>query len=230
MMMLRSSFLSFILILSSFSASTQAALFLDQEKSPYSVLLRGKVLGGGVLEDYKNLNYTIGVEQRFLNYHSVGVDYVYMRGRAEYESQDTITHEYYDNGFCDFDRRHYLLVDYRFYFNFFQKSTRWLPYFNIVSKFGKREMWYQYRSILSRTAPYFHQSSFQEVGLAIGSHISFDYENLLFDFSIGCLRSYSQVHFQDLTMNPEINEFGVDPLRPWKLHARINLSWYLFRL
>ena len=208
----------------------QDSLYLDQFDSPYSLSIRGKVLGGGVLEDFKNLNYTIGIEQRFLKNHAVGVDYVFMRGRAEYESYDSVMQTYADNGYSDFDRRQYLLIDYRYYFNHFKRPCRWLPYANILTKLGKREMWYQYRSIFKRQADYFHISNFQEVGLAVGTHISFNYDRLVFDASLGVLRSFAAIEYEDLSFNSQINEFGLNPLRPWKMHARVNLSWYLFRL
>jgi hypothetical protein len=190
-------------------------------------MARGKALGGFLFEDLFHLNLTSGAEFRFLNYHSIGVDYVYFRNRGEEESYDSTLMEYVDNGFNYFDKRIYALIDYRFYFNFFKKKpTRFLPYFNIITKFGLQTKWYQEGSWFKRTAPLYYKANFSEYGMAFGSHIILSEGKWGVDINIGAIHKSSGVIFEIDNDQSIINEHFIT--KGWSPHMRINLYVYLF--
>ncbi|MEZ4923163.1 MAG: hypothetical protein R2780_08350 [Crocinitomicaceae bacterium] len=209
-------------------SEAQGPLFWDNDDIKIGVSARGKALAGQFFEDVLHMNLTAGGEIRFFNYHAFGVDFVFFRNRVEEESQDTITHEYYDNGWSDFDRRKYFLFDYRFYFNFIPKmNSVAVPYLNLLTKQGYRTMWYQKHNIFNRQVPYYHYSTFQEFGIALGCH--FHNEGPFgADVSFGALRNYVQLNYEhDFLQGGESGFFG-DISKPWKFHMRLNLFFNIF--
>jgi hypothetical protein len=194
-------------------------------------MLRGKVIAGGILEDSKHANLTAGLEFRFRNYHAIGIDYVFFRNKYEEEAYDSLSGYYQDNGYTFTEKRRYLIIDYRFYFNFFKSATTILPYLNVFTKQGYQTHWYQYRSNFKRIEPLTHESLIQEYGFAIGSHwgTSMSDGRFGFDTSIGIIYNDSKLLFQNTNYSYIIDEFQSDPFRKWKMHIRVNLYYNLFK-
>lgn len=218
-----------LLLLLSFNAKGQNSFpnMYDRSDYRFGTIVRGKAIGFQILEDVLHLNFTGGLEFRFLNYHSIGVDWVYFRNRFENESYDSLKMEYYDNGFNDFDLRQYALIDYRFYLNFNEECPSIiLPYITLFSKIGERHRWHQYRKIFSRYEPYNFFSSFKEYGIAGGVHIGFGGDSRGgLDINIGLIKAFSKLNYGDTEWQYGSN---FKPER-WKPHMRINFYYNLFK-
>ena len=198
----------------------------EQNDLNFAIIIRGKIIGMQFLEDVLHSNTTAGLEFRFKNYHSIGVDYVYMRHRYEEESYDTLKNEYFDNGFSDFDLREYMLIDYRFYFNFRPKAkSTFLPYISLFTKIGENKKWYQYKKIFSRESPYNFMTKFRDYGIGIGAHLGFLPEGRGgADINIGLVRRFSTLNY-DHSQSPLLFK-----TTSWHPHMRLNLYFNLFKI
>ena len=78
-----------------------------------AIFLRGKAFTSAVIEDAYFQNWNIGVEYRFAEKHSIGLDFVHFRWR--YEEDIYIDGYETGSGPDSFSRRRYLLADYRYY-------------------------------------------------------------------------------------------------------------------
>ena len=218
--------LLFVGLLLGLNSLSQELVIYVQNDLNFSVITRWKILGMQFLEDILHFNTTVGLEFRFLNYHSVGVDYVYMRHRNEEESYDILKDQYYDNGFSDFDLREYMLVDYRFYFNFRPKAkSTFLPYVSLFTKIGESKKWYQYKSIFTRNSSYNFRAKFRDYGIGFGSHLGFLPEGRAgADINIGLVRRFSILNY-----NSSLEE---QPFKTssWHPHMRVNLYFNLFKI
>ncbi|NOQ75471.1 MAG: hypothetical protein GQ574_25910 [Crocinitomix sp.] len=216
----------FIILIANLSFGQTSRPYYQAKKITIAPLIRGKVIGMQLFEDLLHLNYSGGLELRFLNYHSIGADLVYFRNRHENESQDSITNAYFDNGFSDFDRRRYLNLDYRFYLNFWRShNIRLIPYVNLFTKIGDRHQWNQYKNIFSRYEPYNYKANFNKYGFTIGFHLGFGSEGRMgLDFNVGALKANNTLIY---STGDNTNSFVA---KQWNPHARLNLFFYLIDL
>lgn len=220
-----------LLFIFAITSSYSQDLFEDEyTKQPVTLFLRGKVLGSALLEDAFYLNYSIGTEVLLFERHAIGVDYVFTRSRLEEESYNPDTDMSEDNDFSDFYKRQYLNIDYRYYFYLFDWDVN--LYLNAFTKIGEQTKWYQYKSILSRTASYDYRSSFNEYGLAIGTHIPFGSDDKVgLDINLGAVKQYNFVHYG--TEGFQNGGNVTDPVynlkqEIWKPHMRLNLYFRVF--
>ena len=189
----------------------------EKNKVKFGIILRGKVIGGGILEDLTHFNITSGLEFRFLKYHSIGIDYVYLRQRFEEESYDSVSQDYIDNGFSNYSLREYFLVDYRFYINLFPKKNIF-PYISLFTKVGEIKNWYHNKSILGRTGDYNYRAVFNDYGVALGTHIGISPNGRVgLDVNIGAVKRETSV------------AYGTYPSKTWAIHMRLNLYFNLFK-
>ena len=87
----------------------------EDEDNKFQFSIRGKALAGPTSPENKTGQMvTTGIELKFLNFHSIGADYVYFRNAYEHESLSPSGY-YNNNGEFDVTVRRYLILDYRIY-------------------------------------------------------------------------------------------------------------------
>ena len=211
--------LIFIIPLTSFSQ--------DVSDSNKKILLRGKIFASPILEDAFFRNLSIGLEFRFLNQHSIGIDYVHFRFRIE---QDSIVNGIeYTSGPSIYSRRNYLNVDYRFYPFRKRLNGRFDPYVNSFVKIGKRDVWSVDSSLVYANGTerlLAQNSNFTDYGLAVGTRLDFGVKDRFgLDANIGCVKRMSRIWYQKyetydpLTIHEEFNTSD----SKWVIHMRMNL-------
>ncbi len=198
----------------------------EQKDIRFGIMARGKVVGFQFIEDVLHFNTTGGLELRFLNYHSIGADWVYFRIRTENETFDSSKESHYDNGYSDHNLRNYWNFDYRFYGNFWSKTNSTVvPYLSLFTKIGHHYKWNQYKSVFSRYASYNHYSSFKEYGIAAGLHLGFGATGRGgLDVNIGVVKGYYNLHYDLMTSEPNFKR------QRWKPHMRVNFYFNLFKV
>ncbi len=202
----------------------------SENKINNGLLLRGKLLGGFVFEDFWILNGTLGMEYRYNKNFSFGLDFVHIN--------EIFEEEYYPDPINDPDKymeyaqknpRTCLLADFRFYP--LQKSfahKRIKPYLSVFSKYGYIVTWnvpnYRFKEndIVRR------DGVFYDLGVAGGVHLMFNNERFGLDINIGyCQRNQTEdVQYYSTTgINRMVHDQVVIDDR---LAGRLNLYFYLF--
>lgn len=193
------------------------------------LLLRGKVLGGFIIEDIWILNATLGMEYRITKNFSLGLDFVHINEifETEYYPDPQNDPDHYIE-FAQKNPRTCVLADLRFYP--FQKQLSYStvqPYISLFAKYG---------SIITWNVPNypFHENDvvrrdgvFYDLGITGGVHIVFDSERFGLDVNIGyCQRKQLEdVQYYAPTGNTLVYDQLVIKNR---LAGRINLFFYLF--
>ncbi len=181
-------------------------------------MLRGKILAGPTSnENQFGKIWTLGAEFRFFNHHSIGADWVSFHNEYQHESLSAAG--YYENdGTFNVKERTYLLIDYRYYIT--RLLSPIMPYFNVLTKIGHHNEWYDDGQSSGKNIPYKYSAEFNEYGLAVGSHFGFNNTRMGFDVSLGAIRSYRSVKYG----NPYVQHYD------WKFHMRVNFYFNLFKI
>lgn len=199
------------------------------------LLLRGKAFGMFIIEDLFFNNYNLGLEYRFAECHSFGIDYVHFRWRREYD----IYVDGYDSGSGPdaFSRRRYLLVDYRYYpFRRMMPNKGFELYINPFMKLGRRKIWtndpYTYYSDNDLSSIKDQRSDFADYGFAIGTRVDFGSNNRFgMDVNIGAVYRDVSIRYEeqyDYDSETYIERFSGKRYY-WKPHMRLNLYWRFLR-
>lgn len=210
---------------------------ISQEKTytNKSLVLRGKASAFVIIEDQYFRNVNLGLEYRFAEHHSFGVDFVYFRWHYEYDI-------YIDgietgSGPDAYSRRLYSVVDYRYYPFNTKAENRLDPYINVITKMGKRKIWtndpetlYGDNDVSSIRK---QNASFNDYGLAVGLKVKFGTSQRVgLDASIGAIYRESRIHYQekyDYQNTAYVESFsGTSHL--WKPLMRLNIFVKLFTI
>ena len=219
------------LLLASFALSAQEA-----EQSNKSILLRGKASTFFIIEDIYFNNWNIGLEYRFAERHSIGIDFVHFRWRFE--------HDIYIDGMetgygpDSYSRRRYLLVDYRYYpFKGLMNSHKIDPYINPFVKMGRRKVWTNEPNTFYTDNDFMNirnqRSDFTDYGLALGLNYNFtENDRIGLDVNIGAVyRELRILYEEQYDYDTEVfNERFSGNHSYWKFHMRLNLYFKLYKL
>ena len=218
-------------LVSSFSLRAQ-----DDSRSNKSLLLRGKASGFVIIEDVYFTNLNIGLEYRFAERHSFGVDFVHFRWR--YEHDIYIDGMETGSGPDSFSRRQYMLVDYRYYpFRYFMKNFRIDPYVNPFVKMGKRKVWtndpntfFEDNDLSSIRN---QRADFTDYGFALGLRFDFGSRDQFgLDANIGAVYRETRILYEeqfDVSSSQFVERFSGKDVY-WKPHMRLNLFYRLCKM
>lgn len=203
------------------------SLKLQAQETNKSILLRGKASTFFVVEDIFFQNWNIGVEYRFAENHSVGLDFVHFRWRYEQDVYiDDIEMGY---GPDSFSRRRYLLIDYRYYpFRNLMQEKYIDPYLNPFVKVGKRKIWTNDPTVLfgEHDIPMVknHRADFTDYGLALGLRSDFVDRRFGFDVNIGLVYRETRVRYEKRYDFPTdtYSEHSFRKYYNWHPHMRLN--------
>jgi hypothetical protein len=201
-----------------------------------NIQLRGKISSFFIVEDIFFRNANIGLEYRFAQKHSIGIDYVFFRFR--YENDSVVNGIEYGGGYSSYSRRDYLIVDYRYYpFQTINSKKGFDIYFNPFIKVGKRKIWDDtpaaYITEHNFEGIYNQQANFIDQGFAIGYKSS----NLgkknrwFFDMNIGVVYRSSYIKYEDgydyMTNLPYTHANYTST--SWQPHMRINFCYKIIQ-
>ena len=196
----------------------------QNEFSKYAFLIRGKPYAGPTgNENLYGRMFTIGAEFRFQKHHSIGIDWVDFLNHYEFESADSITGYYNNNGTYNITSRRYAIIDYRYYFN--NNGIYPCFYLNAFIKMGNQNRWYWDGTESKLGIPYNTSLEFKEVGLAGGGHFPFTAKDRVgLNLSLGVIRAFHLIKYGGLTTVPNSWNKG------WKPHMRINFYLHFFSI
>lgn len=216
--------LSFLLLIS------VAGQIAAQEIPKHSVLLRGKILPGFVLEDLKQLNITLGVETRITPKQSLGLDCILLWLWDEKDLWDTVTHEELTYGFSQRDFRTVLHFDYRYYFDpQFAQDHHFSLYLSLFNKAGKARVRTEDGYVYERGEQMKSQRHFYDAGLALGIRSgTTELKKFGVDFNLGACKRFEMLESRDIYIdrNTIVSLHNIRSNR-WMPWCRLNLYFYL---
>lgn len=194
------------------------------------LLIRGKILGFVVFEDWWVLNATAGAEFRFTKNFSVGFDFVHIQNIYEQEDYyDSLNPEKYRE-YAQKNKRNCLLVDLRMYP--FQKlfyGKKLKPYLSAFGKFGGAHQYAKIEWKFLEGDVVRQNEDFYDIGITAGAHLNFENRIGGLDFNIGYCRRFITENVEYYSSNGS-NRFVFDQkVNKDKLAGRVNLYLYLWR-
>lgn len=191
------------------------------------LLIRGKVLGGFIIEDWWILNTTAGLEYRFHKNFSIGADFVHVNEIFEKEHYyDSTNRDLYDE-YAQKNPRTCLLTDIRFYpFQKFFNGSIIKPYIAAFSKIGNIRTWCVPGYVFSPDDIVRRRGTFYDLGITGGIHFDFDGGGI--DFNIGYCRRFetADIEYYENDGSNRLEE-KVYSERD-RLAGRLNLYFFLF--
>lgn len=235
--MTKSSLNIFILffVFLNFTSAQESDKKVTINKNPFEVdfdhglFIRGKAIGGFLLEDWWMANLCGGLEYRFKKYHGIGLDYVFMEHFFEEDTFDRVNNIETSFGYTQYDSRQYLTLDYRIYDQ--MKSTKNDNYFAFYGAFfvrgGNRRIWNEEGWRLVPADFAYAKYQYFDFGMSMGLHYAFGNSGFGFDSNFGGFARIREVYeeiVQDnltIQVNEGLEEIKLRPV------FRFNL-YYLF--
>ena len=216
-----------ILLISSTGFAQEEYDVLDHS---FGMLVRGKVIVGPTgPENLSGRMYTIGGEFRFAKRHAIGVDWVDFKNNYGYESLDTVSGYYNNNGTFHVMNRRYGLIGYRYYFG--PIKDRYPFFINALVKLGNQNEWFWDGTEDTKHGPYSSSTIFKEFGLGIGSHIPFYRGRMGLDLSLGVIFAMNRVRYGNYHQTAVPTSTPVASyVNLFKPHMRLNLYFNLFKI
>lgn len=195
----------------------------------HSVLLRGKAMPGFGIEDWFLFNTSIGAEVRITPKQSVGLDYIALWQWFEKDLWDTVTHEELTYGFSQRDFRHFIHLDYRFYWDpKFAQRKNFSLYTSLYGKTGRARMKSEEGYLFDYGEEIKNEIHFYDAGLSLGIR-SGALENNIFgvDFNIGACKRFQR--YEGLIYVNQSTQVSLRNLysNRWMVWCRLNLYYYL---
>lgn len=194
------------------------------------ILLRGKILGFVIFEDWWVLNATAGAEFRFSKNFSLGADFVHMHNIYEQEDYyDSLNPDKYRE-YAQKNKRNCLLVDLRFYpWQQLFHGKKLKPYLSAFAKFGganqyAKEEWKFIDGDIVR-----QNEDFYDLGLTAGAHWNFENRIGGLDFNIGYCRRFTIENVEYYSASGSNRFVYGQKLNRDKLAGRVNLYIYLWK-
>lgn len=199
------------------------------------ILVRGKASSFFLVEDAFWRNANIGAEFRFLNKHSIGIDFVYFRWR--YQNDSIVNDIEYSTGYNCYSLRKYLLIDYRYYpFPNIKHDYDIDIYFNPFIKIGKRSIWsedpYTFVATSDMRQTNTMSANFDDYGFAIGFRYCFDmYDRFGIDVNMGIVKRHNDIWYEkgyDYTSNSFFETHNTTSSST-NIHMRVNFFLKVFQ-
>jgi len=147
---------------------------IEKDSLKSGLLLRGKIFGFVIIEDWWITSITFGGEYRFAQNHSLGADYIFFKHRYEQEQyNDTTNRDNYDE-YSEHNPRQALLLDYRFYIP--PQWVNWnniVPYFNLFYAFGKARINHEAEWEFDEGDIINQKETFYDIGINLGFRFCF---------------------------------------------------------
>lgn len=188
--------------------------------------LRGKILGGPIIEDNWILSGTLGIEYEFIKNHSFGIDYIYLQEWTEYDTSDD-----QNTGIFGTEQSFTYLGDYRFYFQPFNNKPEFdrfyiSLYYRHTSRTLKNDADLEYDDNSRISGNY----KFNDIGTALGFRFTCNPKNdkIGIDFNLGISRRFKNENYLLYVNENLIENIENKKSSEWKPSIRLNLYFKLW--
>lgn len=182
---------------------------------------RGKALGFVIIEDRWVRTFSLGTEIKLYKRFSLVADVVHFRWRYEEEVHDLPDPEKYSE-YSQYDARNYLAFELRYYPQFKRLSDDFMPYINLFSKFGKRNVRNEDKYPVKDKDVIHINGAFQDVGMSLGFEAG---SRFGFDFNMGAVYRWENRDEQVFHLNEPLTYNKNVTQNRWMANIRVSFYW-----